>query len=112
MYVCVIYMCIYIYMYIYVYICVIYINVCVCVCVYIYIYIIYMFVYMHIIYVYTYTQGHFEDEQKCKAISNKIENLTLKHLVKHAEIHFEPDVTQTRVAEDAVCAVCVSIGLF
>eukprot|EP00918_Siedleckia_nematoides_P000103 GHVU01000221.1.p1 GENE.GHVU01000221.1~~GHVU01000221.1.p1 ORF type:complete len:792 (+),score=161.25 GHVU01000221.1:250-2376(+) len=47
------------------------------------------------------TEGHFEDEQKCKAISNKIEYLNLKHLVKHAEIHFEPDFTQTRIAEDS-----------
>ena len=47
------------------------------------------------------TEGHFEDEQKCKAISNKIEYLNLKILTKHAEIHFEPDFTQTRIAEDS-----------
>jgi DNA-directed RNA polymerase II subunit RPB1 len=45
-------------------------------------------------------EGHFEDEFKCKAVSNKIEYLALKHLVKHAEIHFEPDPVQTRVVED------------
>jgi len=45
-------------------------------------------------------EGHFEDEHKCKAISNKIEYLNLKLLVKHAEIHYEPDPIVTRVKED------------
>jgi DNA-directed RNA polymerase II subunit RPB1 len=46
-------------------------------------------------------EGHFEDEHKCKAISNKIEYLNLKLLVKHAEIHYEPDPLMTKVEEDA-----------
>ena len=45
-------------------------------------------------------EGHFETEHKCKAISNKIEYLNLKLLVKHAEIHYEPDPQVTRVPED------------
>jgi DNA-directed RNA polymerase II subunit RPB1 len=45
-------------------------------------------------------EGHFEDDHKCKAISNKIEYLNLKLLVKHAEIHYEPDPLRTRVQED------------
>ena len=50
-------------------------------------------------------EGHFEDEHKCKAISNKIEYLNLKLLVKHAEIHYEPDPIQTRVQVQSV-TVC------
>ena len=46
-------------------------------------------------------EGHFENEHRCKAISNKIEYLNLKLLVKHAEIHYEPDPIRTRVEEDS-----------
>eukprot|EP00960_Hanusia_phi_P024643 726338-Hanusia_phi.AAC.3 len=45
-------------------------------------------------------EGHFEDEHKAKAISNKIEYLNLRLLVKHAEIHYEPNPLLTRVPED------------
>lgn len=45
-------------------------------------------------------EGCFEDTNKAKAISNKIEYLNLRRIVKHAEIHYECDPTKTAIAED------------
>ena len=45
-------------------------------------------------------EGCFEDTNKAKAISNKIEYLNLRRIVQHAEIHYECDPTKTSIAED------------
>ena len=53
-------------------------------------------------------EGYFEDTNKAKTISNKIEYLNLKRIVKFAEIHYEADPKQTSILADQVC-VCVCV---
>ncbi len=45
-------------------------------------------------------EGYFEDTNKAKAVSNKIEYLNLRRIVRHAEIHFEPNPQSTSIQED------------
>ena len=45
-------------------------------------------------------EEHFGDANKAKVISNKIEYLNLRRIIKHAEIHYEPDPVKTNIAED------------